>query len=251
VLPQKVDRRSTSIYRTISGLSENNFVEITGANNEIAASALANASGIATIDISSASIRPPYHKMLIWTTNAKTTLLYENTVGTPWANDIWGGDSYVYEAGTDPDGAVAFVSSSTRTDSVASHTGITLHDTPSWTDFAKNWTPARLFLDSFRDQTLKYDDKYGVLTAPCPYKIEGVTRNSSGVALGGCTVILVKTQSDGKPCMEMLQMTTSDVDGNYQFFVRDNVTEYSIIAWKAGVSNVFGRTDKNIKGVTV
>jgi len=75
------------------------------------------------------------------------------------------------------------------------------------------------------------------------YTISGVTRDSAGNPLGGCTVWLFTTL--GKLFVEE---KTSDVNGNYSFNVGDNTTQYFIRAHKDGTPNVFGTTDRNLVG---
>lgn len=75
------------------------------------------------------------------------------------------------------------------------------------------------------------------------WKISGVTRDSSGNALGGCTVLLFQS-SDKK----YVESTTSDGSGNYSFDVGNPTTEYFVRAYKDGTPNVFGTTDDDLTG---
>ncbi len=96
-----------------------------------------------------------------------------------------------------------------------------------------------------------YDDQFGVLDN-CLYKIEGVTKDSSGSPLGSCTVILMKTDPMGINGKSITQMKVSDAStGAYKFYVRDPDTAYFVVAFKAGPPNVFGRTDRDIKAVAI
>jgi len=82
-------------------------------------------------------------------------------------------------------------------------------------------------------------------TAPI-YKICGYTRDANGNPLGGCTVWLFRTSDK-----QFIDETISDENGYYEFTVPDNVTEYFIRAHKDGTPNVFGTTDRNLKGEEV
>lgn len=90
-----------------------------------------------------------------------------------------------------------------------------------------------------------YDFMFAVWGNPfVHYYITGVTRDANGNPLGSCIIWLFKT-SDKAYREEKI----SDVDGNYEFEVTDNATEYFIRTHKDGVPNVFGTTDRNLKGV--
>jgi len=75
------------------------------------------------------------------------------------------------------------------------------------------------------------------------YHITGVTRNSAGVILGSCTVLLYKT-SDHSYVTSM----TSDADTGEYSFALDNSTEYFVVAFKSGTPNVQGVTDDDLVG---
>jgi hypothetical protein len=75
-----------------------------------------------------------------------------------------------------------------------------------------------------------------------PATLTGVTRDSNGNPLGGCTVWLFRT-SDKKFIAE----TVSDANGNYTFTVSPGV-QYFVRAHKDGVPNVFGTTDRDLVG---
>lgn len=74
------------------------------------------------------------------------------------------------------------------------------------------------------------------------YAITGVTRNASGAALGGCTVMLYRTDQ-----MTMIQMTTSDASGNFSFVVDKTLTWYCT-AYLAGSPDVTGATLNTLAG---
>jgi hypothetical protein len=75
------------------------------------------------------------------------------------------------------------------------------------------------------------------------YRITGVTRNSAGVILGSCTVLLYKT-SDHSYVTSM----TSDADTGEYSFALDNSAEYFVVAFKSGTPNVQGVTDDDLVG---
>lgn len=75
------------------------------------------------------------------------------------------------------------------------------------------------------------------------YSISGVTKNSTGVILGGCTVYLFQTSNN------VLQATiTSDANGNYRFGPRDTTTLYYVVAYKVGAPDVAGTTVNTLIG---
>jgi len=222
---------------TISGLAENNYVDLINSSGAVVCSATAGVDGIATLDFSAGTTRPPYHEVLVWDTSARGTLLYQPTVGVSWFNDMWGGDEYTYGAGTDPPGCTDITpDSGTKSHTLVSFTNQVL---PLDSDCVHVEVGTGVRFSGI--QILR-----GLLWNT-PYKIEGVTKTSAGVVLGGCTVILINKDSG-----QMEQETTSDAStGAYKFFVRDPVTTYFVVAFKAGSPNVFGRTDKTIQGVAV
>jgi hypothetical protein len=112
--------------------------------------------------------------------------------------------------------------SKSNSHAIVSRTNITLQDSDR---------------DVFHDQVLGFVNSFGLLAAG-PYAMSGVTRDSNGNALGGCTVLLISIKM-GEP----VRQTTSDANGNYTFYVRDNTTHYFVAAYKSGSPNVFGRTD--------
>jgi hypothetical protein len=75
------------------------------------------------------------------------------------------------------------------------------------------------------------------------YHITGITRDSSGVALGDCTVDLFRSSDK-----VLVQTITSDGSGNYSFVVGDTTTQYFVRAYKDGTPNVFGVTDRDLVG---
>lgn len=74
------------------------------------------------------------------------------------------------------------------------------------------------------------------------YTITGVTKDSSGVALGSCTVRLFNTATN------LLEQTTvSDASGNYSFTV-DKTQTYYEVSYKAGAPDVAGTTVNTLAG---
>lgn len=69
------------------------------------------------------------------------------------------------------------------------------------------------------------------------FTISGVTKNSSGSALGNCVVLLF----DASTNIELLT-TISDASGNYSFPLGNNTNHYFIVAYLAGSPDVAGTT---------
>jgi hypothetical protein len=67
--------------------------------------------------------------------------------------------------------------------------------------------------------------------------ITGVTKDSTGAALGGCTVTLFKTV-DNMPSA----ITVSDEAGNYSFSIDGNSQARFAVSYKAGSPDVTGAT---------
>jgi hypothetical protein len=77
-----------------------------------------------------------------------------------------------------------------------------------------------------------------------PYKIEGITKDNTGAALGSCDVYLLKKVGDE---FISIRKTTSDpTTGDYIFRLSDNTATYAVTARKTGSPNVFDVTDFNI-----
>lgn len=74
---------------------------------------------------------------------------------------------------------------------------------------------------------------------PVQYVISGITKDSAGAVLGGCTVTLYQTGMDAA-----LQTKTSDAaDGSYTFNVTETIGRtFYIVAYKAGAPDVAGTT---------
>jgi hypothetical protein len=74
------------------------------------------------------------------------------------------------------------------------------------------------------------------------YTIAGVSKDSTGAALGGCTVKLFNSTTD-----IMEQITISDGSGNYSFNV-DKTQQYYAVFYKAGGTPVAGTTLNTLAG---
>jgi len=74
------------------------------------------------------------------------------------------------------------------------------------------------------------------------FTITGVTRDSTGAALGNCVVMLYRTDQ-----MNMVQMINSDASGNYSFTV-DKTLQWYVTAYKAGAPDVAGATVNTLAG---
>lgn len=85
---------------------------------------------------------------------------------------------------------------------------------------------------------------YGSLPLPASKLIiSGVTKDSTGAALGSCTVSLYRTLDD-----QLLERVTSDGGGNYQFSAIGLSETYYVVAYKAGSPDVAGTTVNTLIG---
>lgn len=74
------------------------------------------------------------------------------------------------------------------------------------------------------------------------YTLTGVTKDSIGSALGGCTVNLFNSATN-----VLEQTVTSDASGNYSFVV-DKTQSYYEVAYKSGAPDVAGTTVRTLQG---
>jgi hypothetical protein len=74
--------------------------------------------------------------------------------------------------------------------------------------------------------------------------ISGVTKDSSGAALAGCTVSLYRTSDD-----VLMEKTNSDGSGAYRFSAVGLSETYYVVAYKAGSPDVAGTTVNTLTGV--
>lgn len=81
------------------------------------------------------------------------------------------------------------------------------------------------------------------LEAVGPLLISGLTKDSTGAALGGCIVQLYRTADD-----VMVEETISDGSGNYAFSPRGVGALFYVIAYKAGSPDVAGTTVNTLQG---
>ena len=75
--------------------------------------------------------------------------------------------------------------------------------------------------------------------------IQGVTRDGSGVALGGCTVHVFLSSNDARQ-----GLTVSDGSGNYSVSVQPSAPHYCV-AYLAGSPDVAGTTVNTLTGTQV
>lgn len=75
-----------------------------------------------------------------------------------------------------------------------------------------------------------------------PYAIAGVTRDSTGAALGVCNVTLFRTNDDS-----IAGRTISDASGNYLIVASPALTHY-VVSYKAGSPDVAGTTLNTLVG---
>lgn len=75
-------------------------------------------------------------------------------------------------------------------------------------------------------------------------RISGITKNSTGTALGLCTVDLYRTCDD-----LLVAKMTSDANGNYAFDLSPlPLVTYYVVAYKAGSPDVAGTTLNTLVG---
>lgn len=74
------------------------------------------------------------------------------------------------------------------------------------------------------------------------YTITGITKDSSGVALGGCTVMLFNTST-----CTLEQQVVSDASGNFTFIV-DKTKKWFEVSYKVGTPDVAGTTVNTLVG---
>lgn len=77
---------------------------------------------------------------------------------------------------------------------------------------------------------------------PARYPITGITRDSTGAALGNCTVEALETGTDLK-----IAMTVSNANGLYSLDVEGD-RSYYLVAYKAGSPDVSGTTVNTLTG---
>jgi hypothetical protein len=67
--------------------------------------------------------------------------------------------------------------------------------------------------------------------------IAGVTRDSTGAILAGCTVNLFLTSGN-----TFVSSTVSDANGNFAFYVSSPIPQYFLVGYLAGSPDVEGTT---------
>lgn len=87
-----------------------------------------------------------------------------------------------------------------------------------------------------------FDFKFPRLFQERNYTISGVTKDSTGAALGSCIVRLFNTDTN-----EVEQTTTSDASGNYSFIV-DKTKGFYCVSYKTGSPDVAGTTVNTLAG---
>lgn len=84
----------------------------------------------------------------------------------------------------------------------------------------------------------------GLIPLPVPHlRIFGITKDSAGAVLAGCTVTLYRTADDVE-----VDKVTSDASGNYEFRGAGPSTAYYVVAYKAGSPDVAGTTVNTLIG---
>jgi len=81
------------------------------------------------------------------------------------------------------------------------------------------------------------------------YKIDGITKNNSGTALGSCETFLIKDNQDQTASFLAHQVSNVST-GAYSFTgLTDDSTSYIVISWKDDDPHVFDTTDHILKPV--
>jgi hypothetical protein len=88
---------------------------------------------------------------------------------------------------------------------------------------------------NFADGTAPYFELASVIT--------GVTRDSTGAALGSCPLVLFRTADNS-----IAALTTSDASGAYRIEASPALTHY-LVAYKAGAPDVAGTTVNTLVGI--
>ena len=85
---------------------------------------------------------------------------------------------------------------------------------------------------------------------PARYTISGVTRDSSGAPLAGCTVEIYETGSISEPRGQLRATTVSDAGGNYSADVTSSETglTFQAKAYLPGAPDVAGVTVNTLVG---
>lgn len=78
---------------------------------------------------------------------------------------------------------------------------------------------------------------------PPRYRVTGITKDSTGVALGSCNVDIFETGT-----RRFIGSTTSDASGNYSIDVTVGIACFAV-AYKAGAPDVAGTTVNTVIGV--
>jgi hypothetical protein len=80
---------------------------------------------------------------------------------------------------------------------------------------------------------------------PTQFRLTGTTRDTTGVALGSCTVDWFNTADDVK-----IDSTTSDANGLFEFRTAGQPPNaYYLVAYKAGSPDVAGTTVNSLTGI--
>lgn len=75
------------------------------------------------------------------------------------------------------------------------------------------------------------------------YSISGITKDSSGVELGNCTVHLIGTTDD-----KLYDQITSNASGAYEFRSASPKQNFYVVAYKVGSPDVAGTTANTLVG---
>ncbi len=96
------------------------------------------------------------------------------------------------------------------------------------------------------DESTHYSE---IEVVPVTYKLEGITKDNDGVALGSCECYLVKDGLDDTYTFIAYQLSNSST-GAYSFTgIVDNDAQYQVIAWKDDAPHVFDVTDHVLQPV--
>jgi len=91
-------------------------------------------------------------------------------------------------------------------------------------------------------------DEFEVLTSVF-YKLDGITKDNAGTALGSCECHLFKDNLDDTSSF-VAHLTSNVSTGAYSFTgLTDNDSQYFVVAWKDDAPHVFDVTDHNLQPV--
>ena len=113
---------------------------------------------------------------------------------------------------------------------------------PATDDIQQYWTGS----DSTYTRSMYTRTMIAIREISATYKLEGITKDKDGVALGSCKCFLVKDNGDDTYQFIAYQLSNA-VTGAYSFIgILDNDPNYQVIAWKDDTPHVFDVTDHDL-----